>query len=503
MVSVESILGWKPVFRGAFLSHGWTKSKKESGRFEHVSPANLDWALPPVSYSLEDVETASVAAQQSLQAWSKLSFEERGKCLDRVRCELDTRRDILARLIAMETGKPLLKAQQEVRWCLETFSFLLGQGESLIRETEWDLGNGVKARVRRRPRGVLAVIGPFNYPLLIPHGHTVAALWMGNVVLFKPSERAPYAAQVYAEAFEAAGVPPGVFQMLPGDSRVGARIVRDPSIHGILATCSYDVGIKIQKEISERPHRYSYLAMGGRNSALVGKTAHLDLTAQSLLKSAFDLNGQSCLCVSKVFVQRTLVPELLSRLHDGAKKLSISQPFEEDPRPDLGALSSAAIKERFLRYMNMAENDPLTEEIIMRSKPLEGATKLSRKPLPVGHYVSPSIHLAKGWDSKSAYQNHEVLGPDLLVIPVDDLSEGLSAIRESGSGLLTLAFSESSAELQQLCAEVDTAMMACNQTHSERFFEAPVHGWKNSGNHRAGGLFTLYTVSQPQAVISS
>jgi acyl-CoA reductase-like NAD-dependent aldehyde dehydrogenase len=241
--------------------------------------------------------------------------------------------------------------------------------------------------------------------------------------------------------------------------------------------------------------------MGGRNAALVGSSADLAKASRAILKSAFDLSGQSCLSVSKVFVQRSRLTELIEQLHQGAKQIPISHPFDEDPRPEMGSMSSSSLKERFLSYMSMAENDPLTEEVVMRSKPLDGASKLSRKPLPMGHYVSPSIHLAKGWDSKSAYQNHEILGPDLLVIPVDDLAEGVRGVNESGSGLLSLVMSRDPAELAQCTSELETALIACNQTHSERFFEAPVHGWKNSGNHRAGGLFTLYTVSQPQAVV--
>jgi succinylglutamic semialdehyde dehydrogenase len=186
---------------------------------------------------------------------------------------------------------------------------------------------------------------------------------------------------------------------------------------------------------------------------------------------------------------------LVQKVHAIAKDLVISHPFD-DERPFMGPLMSATLKERLFRYAAIAEGEGA--ESIMRAKSLEGHTRQSRKPLPLGQYVSPSIHLLSRWDAKSAYQTHEIFAPDLFLCPVDSVEEGIAAVNATGYGLASSFFGGREEDFKFFSDHVDTGVVYWNRGTVGSSSLLPFGGWKKSGNHRPGGLFALLATTQIQ-----
>jgi succinylglutamic semialdehyde dehydrogenase len=497
MYSVESLLKEKPKFKGAYVNGGWKLPSRPSGTWECISPANIDWVLPPVSYAFDQASEAVSAGRTAFKNWSKLGLHQRIEYLQKWGLEIQKRSEKIAQYLSLETGKPFTESLAETDLLLSKISTFIKEGVEVVSSSVIDLGDQGKGEIHYRPKGLLVTIGPFNLALSLPHGFHVAALLTGNTVIFKPSEKTPYSAQVYMEAAEAAGFPAGVFQMVQGGAEIGTRLVRDTDVSGVLATCSFDVGTQIQKELAETPQRIVALQMGAKNSAIVWDGADLDSCADSLVKSAFMTTGQRCTALPRVYVQKSLIHELVQKVHLLTKELSISHPFDDEQKPFMGPLVSASAKEKFFRYMSIAESDDC--EVIMRSKALEGTSgRLNKKPLPLGHYVTPSIHLLAKPSFKSAYQNHEIFGPDIFFCPIENIEEGVLASNSCGYGLAFSLFGGSESLFKKVADEIESGIVYWNRGTVGTSSRLPFGGWKKSGNHRPGGLFSVLTTTQVQ-----
>jgi len=501
MISVERIFGFVPQYKGAFIANEWKLSKRPSGYWESISPANIEWTLDRVSYSFQDSTDAVAAGKSATRQWARLSIEKRAEFIVKFGEELQKRSETIARMLSFETGKPLSEGLAETDLLQSKIKSVLEYGKSLIKIQQLDLGQSGHAELHFKPQGLLVVIGPFNLALSLPHGYIVPALLAGNVCLFKPSEKTPYSAQIYMEAAEAVGFPPGVLQMVQGQSEMGCRLVRDTEVDGILATCSFDVGSKIQKELGEKPQRIVSLQMGAKNAALVWEPNDLDFCADTIVKSAFQTTGQRCTALSRVYVQRSHLRNLVSKVHERARQLVVSHPFDEDPSPFMGPLISDTAKERFFRYSAIAEGEGA--DVVMRAKPLHGILKLIDRPIPVGHYVTPSIHVVPKWDSKSSYQNHEIFAPDVFFCAVDSPEEGVSAVNSSGYGLAFSLLGGTEDLFERLADEVEAGLVYWNRGTVGSASRLPFGGWKKSGNNRPGGLFGILTSTQIQTRVKS
>jgi succinylglutamic semialdehyde dehydrogenase len=499
MISLQSLLRETVSFKGSFVDGRWMLPSKASASWRVVSPANFEWALPDVSCFFGDIDAATEAGRKAFPEWRGMRMEDRMALLKRFGQEIVKRKDLLARVMALEIGKPLEECVAEVGVLSTKIDVTIEHGMNLVQSQSIDLGGGSRGQVHYRPIGVLAVIGPFNFPVHLSNGHLIPALLVGNVCILKPSERAPYSAQLYMEAAEAAGFPKGVFQMLQGNGDLASRLVRHSDIDGVLATTSYEIGAKIEKELAEKPEKMVALEMGGKNAAIVWEGADVEKVAQDLIRSSFLTTGQRCTALSRTYVHPKLIAPIAERLHELAKELVISHPFDEDPKPFMGPLVSAASKEKFLRYADIAASEGA--ECVMRPKALQGVPRQNRKPLPEGHYVSPSIHLIKQWNPKSPYQSHEIFGPDIFLCPVADLDEAIAAVNGSHYGLAFSLFGGDEALFNRVADRVEAGLAYWNRPTTGASGRLPFGGWKRSGNFRPAGLFAIYASTQAQARI--
>jgi succinylglutamic semialdehyde dehydrogenase len=498
MISLETVLKKELKAKGNFIDGKWRIADRSQGAIHVVSPANFDWKLPDCQYGFSEIEEAVAAGNRAFTGWSRRALDDRIGLLKKLIEEFEVRKDEIARVVALEIGKPLDECRTEAGALVNKIKLTIEDGLKLVSTQEIDLGSGSKGQIVFRPKGVLLVIGPFNFPVHLSNGHIIPALLTGNTVILKPSEKAPYSAQLYIECFERVGFPPGVIQLLQGTGEVAQRLIRSKGIHGILATTSYEIGAKIQKEVAEEPEKIVALEMGGKNAAIVWEGADPEKVSSDLIQSSFLSTGQRCTALSRIYIHPALLEPVLSKFHEKAKSLLISHPFEEDPKPFMGPIITAAAKEKYLRYSDIAQSEGA--EIIMRPKALDGNSRISKRPLPMGHYVTPSIAVVKNWSPKSNYQNHEIFGPDVFFAPVKTLDEAIEAANSAKYGL-AFSFFGKSQEFSAVADRIEAGLVYCNRPTTGASSRLPFGGWKRSGNHRPAGIFAIYYTTQVQARI--
>ena len=496
MLPLNKVLDGEIKFLGSFVNGAWRIPDRPSAQWGVKSPANFEWVLPDILASKEYVEESVQSANRAYADWKRLTIEKRISFLNKFGEELLKRKEMLAKVMAIEVGKPLDECLVEAQVLKAKIDITIEEAIKLVKTQKLDLGAGGRGEIHYRPKGVLAVIGPFNFPTHLSNGHIIPALMMGNVCILKPSEKTPYSAQLYMEAAEAAGFPAGVLQMLQGDADIASRLVGNSGIDGVLATTSYEVGAKIQKKLAEKTEKIVALEMGGKNAAIVWEGADVDQVAKDLIQSSFLTTGQRCTALSRVYVHPSLKDELIEKTHILAKDLIINHPFAESPKPYMGPIISAQARDKFLRYSDIAVSEGA--ESIMRPKKLEGMTRKNESELPEGYYVSPSIHYVKEANPKSSYQMHEIFGPDIFFCEARELDEAISNVNSTNFGLSFSFFGGDETLFHKVADEVEGGLCYWNRPTTGASSKLPFGGWKRSGNHWPAGLFAIYASTQVQ-----
>jgi len=295
---------------GDFINGKFLSVAKADGQIKDISPADLSDVVMTASFAHQHVDVACEAAQKAFLPWSRFSMEERKSYLLKLREQFEAHKDEMARAIARDTGKPLWESLQEAGNLANKIDITLNHSVKLIAEEH--LPNalpGVEGVIRFKPRGVMAVLGPFNFPAHLPNGHIIPSLIAGNTVVFKPSEQTPKVGELYAQCFEKAGFPPGVFNMIQGDGESGKRLAAHELVDGILFTGSYEVGLRIKQETMTHYWKILALEMGGKNATMVWDDADMDKAVYETLVGAFMTTGQRCACTSRIFVHERISDE--------------------------------------------------------------------------------------------------------------------------------------------------------------------------------------------------
>lgn len=379
-------------FLGDYIGGQFTVTDRPDGEIKDYSPSDLSDLIIQVPFEHDRVEQACQRAKDAYKAWSRLTRDERKNYLLRLKEVFQNHQAQLAEAIARDTGKPMWEAKTEASALVAKIDITVNHSIQLVKDERIQnaLPN-VDGVIRYKPRGVMAVIGPFNFPVHLPNGHIIPSLLMGNTVVFKPSEQTPAVCQVYAQMFHLAQFPPGVFNMVFGDGEAGRKLVVNENVDGILFTGSYEVGLKIKQETLTHYWKILALEMGGKNSTIIWEDADLEKAIYETLIGAFLTSGQRCACTSRIFVHEKIADEFTEKFYQAAKKLSIGHWTEE---VFMGPLINAAAVEKYIRFQEIANRENC--ESLMRGKSLD----LKHK----GHYVTPSIHLVQKFDPKSVYQ---------------------------------------------------------------------------------------------------
>jgi succinylglutamic semialdehyde dehydrogenase len=395
----------------------------------------------------------------------------------------------MAKLISRETGKPLWETKGEAAALANKINITLTQSLALVAEqTVENALPGVTGYTRFKPRGVMSVLGPFNFPAHLPNGHIVPALATGNTVVFKPSEWTPATGQLMAQLIDQAGFPPGVFNLVQGKGDVGERLVMSDQVDGVLFTGSYEVGFKIKQATLGHFWKVLALEMGGKNASLVWEDADLEKAVYENLVGAFASSGQRCSCTSRIILHRSVSDEFISRFYEAAKKLSIghwSKPVF------MGPLINEAAVEKYVRFQGIAKREG--NESLMRGKTLD-------TDYP-GYYVTPSINLVKRQDPNSVYQKSEIFGPNVAIFTVDDLQEALHVVNSTDYGLVLSVFTKSKANYWEALRKANVGLINWNRASVCASSRLPFGGVGKSGNHQPSAHFAVYYCTVPVACL--
>jgi RHH-type proline utilization regulon transcriptional repressor/proline dehydrogenase/delta 1-pyrroline-5-carboxylate dehydrogenase len=350
-----------------------------------------------------DVERAVEIAQSSAAEWGRRTADQRAGTLVLAADVLRRRRHELAALQVRECAKPWPEADTDVCEAIDFLEYYARQAVALEAGRALLQTPGERNVMRYRPRGVCAVIAPWNFPLAIPTGMVAGGLASGNAVILKPAEQSPASGLACVEALREAGVPPEAVQLLPGEGDVGAALVASRAVATIAFTGSRPVGLQIIERAAQTAPGQLHVKrviseMGGKNCVIVDADADLDDTVPAVVTSAFAYGGQKCSAASRVLVHESISEELIERLRGAVEVLQVGQ--AEDFATQVPPLIEQAAQERVLEYQQRAAN--------------EGHLALAGASIPEqGWFVPPAI--ATDLPADSSVLRDEIFGPLLAI----------------------------------------------------------------------------------------
>jgi len=461
------------------------------GTFEIRSPIDTDILVGTFAKGTrKDVQDAIDAARRSQPAWFRLGWEKRLEILRRAAELISERQMEYGGLMAIEVGKTRLEALGEVEEAADLIRYYAKTAEAnaFYDHPMDNLGDAtVHTRTILRPHGVFAVISPFNFPMALAVGPSAAALMAGNSVVFKPASASAMSAVALTEAYRDAGVPDGVFNLVmgPGDT-VGDELQVNQGIDGIVFTGSYEVGFDLFRNFSKSYPRPCIVEMGGKNPAIVLKSADLEEAAEGIMRAAFGYGGQKCSANSRVYVERPVHDELVRILVEKTEKLTVGDPL---PRTAfLGPVIDQRAVERFQQAVADARRDGTV---------FTGGEHLTDGDLARGYYVEPTVVGNLPADHR-LFQD-ELFAPFTAVHAVDSMDEALRLANDVVYGLTAGVYSEDPAEVERFLEEIQAGVLYVNRRAGATTGAWPgvqaFGGWKGSGSTGKAGL-SMYYVAQ-------
>lgn len=440
---------------------------------------------------LPEVNRAVESAHAAQPRWARTPVEERTAMLRRAAELLRQRRWWFAALEVLEVGKTWREADVDVIEAIEYLEYYSEQMQALAAGKPLPQLPGEANRYVYRPRGVCAVIAPWNFPLAILTGMSSAALAAGNTVILKPAEQSAVVAAHYARLLHEAGVPADVVQYLPGRGEVvGKALAEHPQVAVIMFTGSKTVGLSIlhaagQVTPGRRFVKHVVTEMGGKNALLVDEDADLDAALKGALHSAFGYGGQKCSALSRLILHEAVYDAMLKRLAGAVDRLIVGDPV--DPRCDFGPLIDAAAQQRLARAASDAG-----ETVIYRYPP-------ARLPKE-GYFVGPV--LCADVDPSSPIAREELFGPLLCIFCAKDFQEALAMANDSDYALTGGVYSRSPAHLRQAVEQLEAGNVYLNRPITGAMVgRQPFGGHKLSGlGTKAGGPDYLLQLLVPQTI---
>jgi RHH-type proline utilization regulon transcriptional repressor/proline dehydrogenase/delta 1-pyrroline-5-carboxylate dehydrogenase len=333
-------------------------SERTGGELLSTDPGAPDDVVAVATRATEaDVGDAVAEAARGFRAWRSVSAEERAAALVRAAAWLRERRLELAALEVRECAKPWPEADADVCEAIDFLEYYARGAIELAAGPRLLQVPGERNEMRYGPRGVVAVVSPWNFPLAIPCGMTSAALATGNAVVLKPAEQSPGCALMLVQALRAGGVPPSAISLLPGEGDAGAALVAHPGVHTIAFTGSMPVGVEIGRAAAEvapgQRHLKRVVAeLGGKNCVIVDSDADLDEAVPGIVSSAFVYAGQKCSAAARVLVHEAIADQLIERVAGAVSVLAVGQADQLDT--DVPPVIERSAQDRVDRYASMA-----------------------------------------------------------------------------------------------------------------------------------------------------
>jgi aminomuconate-semialdehyde/2-hydroxymuconate-6-semialdehyde dehydrogenase len=464
----------KPIDCSHYIDGKYVPSNGET--FENINPATEEKLGDVAVGGKAEVDLAVKAARVALKGeWKDMPVRKRSGILRKIGDLILERKEELATLETLDTGKPLwLSSSVDIDRAAYNFQFFADYMTSVGNETYQQDDIAVHYAVRR-PVGVVGLINPWNLPLLLMTWKLAPALAAGNTVVMKPSEVTPMTATVLAQICSDAGVPDGVVNMVHGFGETGAALTSHSDVDAIAFTGETLTGSEIMKSAAPTLKKLSF-ELGGKNPNIIFADADLEDTIETTIKSSFINQGEVCLCGSRIYVERSIYDEFLERFVAKTKELNVGNPFEENT--NIGALVSEEHYNKVLSYLDIAKE--------------EGATFLTggsaTKGFDKGFFVDPTIITGLGRDSRCVRE--EIFGPVVTVIPFDTEEEVLEQVNDTHYGLSASLWTSNIKRAHRVGGQIEAGMVWIN-TWFLRDLRTPFGGMKHSGIGREGGAHSF------------
>lgn len=430
-----------------------------------------------------NVDDIVMRARRAWPAWAAQPLATRMELVRRFANEVRKEQEKLASLIARETGKPMWEARSEVESVIAKVEISIRAYAERTAQRKLDNALQGTTAVRHKPHGVMAVLGPYNFPAHLPNGHIIPALIAGNAIIFKPSEKTPATGELLVQCFHKAGISAAVVQLLIGGPKEGQDLVTHEGIDGVLFTGSAHTGIAINRKLSARPDKIVALEMGGNNPIVVWDTPKIVDAAVLVVQSAFTTAGQRCSAARRLIIKSSLYDAVMAEVKSLADRIIVGGPFDEPP-PFMGPV------------IDNAAADGLTESFLYLlshgGRAIKHLVRMDEN-LP---FLSPAIIDTTAMKERP---DVELFGPILQVVRVDDFDQAIAEANATRFGLSASLVGGNPQDYNRFWANVRAGVINWNRPTSGANSGAPFGGVGLSGNHRPSAFYAADYCAYPVA----
>ena len=428
-----------------------------------------------------DAAAEVAAARAAWPEWAAHSVTYRMEALRRFVNVVRAKEQDFADLIARETGKPYWEAKTEVAAVMGKVDISINAYSERTPTRRLEAAMGNKVAVRHKPHGVLAVLGPYNFPAHLPNGHIVPALIAGNAVVFKPSEKTPATGAMLVDCFHEAGVPEGVIRLLIGGIAQGKALAAEPGIDGLLFTGSAGAGASLARQFADTPQKILALELGGNNPMVAWDVTDVQAAATIIVQSAYLSAGQRCTAARRLIVEDGQHQPLIDEIVKLIDRIIVDHPHA-DPQPFMGPV------------IDVAAADHLQEQFV--GLMMKGGTPIRRldRPYEERPYLTPALI-----DVTNAKQrpDEEMFGPVLQLIRVKDFDAAIDEANNTKFGLAASLLSKDPALYDRFWANVRSGVINWNRPTNGAPSNAPFGGVGMSGNHRPSAYYAADYCAYP------
>ena len=430
------------------------------------------------------------AARAALPEWSAHSIAYRIEALRRFANVVRSRQGDFADLIARETGKPLWEAHTEVAAVINKVEISASAylERTPMQRLEGALGS--KVAVRHKPHGVLAVLGPYNFPAHLPNGHIVPALIAGNTIVFKPSEKTPATGAMLVDCFHAAGIPKDALRLLIGGPGQGKALAAETDIDGLLFTGSVRAGLALHQQFADKPNKILALELGGNNPLVVWDAKDIEAAAIIAVQSAYLTAGQRCTAARRLIVEDGRQEKLIEAITGLIDRLVVGEPHAQ-PQPFMGPVIDNAAAHHL--------QEQWVELMMKGGKPIR---RLDR-PDEDKPYLTPALIDVTDIRDRA---DQELFGPVLQLIRVKDFDAAIAEANNTRFGLAASLIGGSPAMYDRFWSEVRAGVINWNKPTNGAPSNAPFGGIGLSGNHRPSAFYAAdycaYPVTSSEAELA-
>lgn len=423
-------------------------------------------------HELEEIIAKSKNVQKD---WENVPLDEKQKIINNFADYIKAHVDDAAKIISDENGKPFWEAKTEVKSLINKVKVVFDAYSERAKIKEKELANNRMSYTRYRPYGVMAVLGPFNFPMSMPNSHIMPAIYAGNTVVFKPSERTIKSAEYYVNVWKESGLPDGVLQIVYGNGKIGENLIKSNDIDGVLFIGSFNAGKSIEKIMAER-NRICALEMGGNSPLVIWDYSDVRAAINIAIQSAYISSGQRCSAARRLIINRSIYNDFIPALSNAIKNIIVGKPFDEDPTPFMGPMIDKRAVDAFMDDYYTLKNRGAKELV-----PTSIIDELGV------NFVRPALIDVTGIEDN----DKEVFGPLLQLIVVDSIEEAIEISNKTQYGLAAGIITESSEIYEKYYLHTKAGIINWNQQLTGSSTINPFGGIKGSGNFHSAGYLSV------------